>query len=354
MMKSLRDDYEPLKMDGDIERGKKATGWRLGHEQSTVEWWKKKGSGERVAIKFTKANPTEDEKLNKQCDRSKLCSFNAAPNLVLIQEKVWDMALRRYGLVFNYIPNVETLANKMERHGGPFSEDDARDIFQKIMQAVVPMHHIRSTPSISILHRRLTPANVLVTDDLKEVYVINWRNSKKDRDTSVPEPTESCDYTAPEFLEHQKLNEKVDVWSCGVLLYRMVCGKLPFTCETEGLPVRALTERLTNANFEFQPELHISAPCQELIRSMIKKDQADRITSKDALEHEWVDTVEEQTYDEPPSTDTPRCSVPIGCFLHPDEDAPPTDNVETFMSDDWMDISQEKEDECLAALLNEG
>ena len=44
MMKSLRDDYEPLKMDGDIERGKKATGWRLGHEQSTVEWWKKKAA----------------------------------------------------------------------------------------------------------------------------------------------------------------------------------------------------------------------------------------------------------------------------------------------------------------------
>lgn len=327
----LRKSYVPLTEDGDIKRGNRAKGWRLGHEQSTVEWWKEiKENGKEVAIKFTKEITTEQKNLNRQCDRSRLCSFNAAPNLVLIQAKVCDTTLNRYGLVFDYIAGVETLAKKMEQPGSKFEEDVARNIFREIMRAVEPMHRTESTPSVSILHRRLTPENVLVTADRKKAYVINWSNSTKDRDTSAHGLIDACDYTAPEFTRKEtgntakNLDQKVDVWSCGVILYRMVCGRLPFS-GTENLTMRDLAERITNADFEFPRGIRITPPCQELIESMITKKPGDRITSKGALTHEWVTAGkrqrEEQTYDElrTPDVPQPNFSVPADSVLQDDE-----------------------------------
>ena len=72
--RDLREAYEPLKEDGTVASDPRATGFKLGHEGSTVEWWKKKEGGDLVAIKFKKWTVKVKNELKNQAGRSLICS----------------------------------------------------------------------------------------------------------------------------------------------------------------------------------------------------------------------------------------------------------------------------------------
>lgn len=82
---------------------------------------------------------------------------------------------------------------------------------------------------LNIVHRDLKPENLL----------IDWKNSLKIVDfglSNTYKPGEmlktACGspcYAAPEMIASKKYNGlEVDIWSCGVILFAMVCGYLPF------------------------------------------------------------------------------------------------------------------------------
>ena len=328
--RDLRQTYEPLKEDGTVASGPRAKGWKLGHPESTVEWWKKKDSDKRVAIKFKKGFITAADELKTQASRSFLCSQRAS-NLVIVRGVVFDFNLDRVGLVFEYIPNAKTLTSFMEeRESGLIGarEDEVRTIFCKIMRAVEAMHNNDSLPSTPILHRRIHPDNVLVTDDGDGVHVINWNYAKKEQ---FSQPVTKCDlgaYIAPEMTRLEigerrvVYDQKVDVWSCGILLYRMVCGKLPFE---DGVTLRERVRMLREGDFRFTRS--VSRECQDLIRNMLEVDPVHRLSSKLVLNHEWVtrDSHASQTENHGEqsgaliSSECPRICEPKGTLLPDDE-----------------------------------
>jgi len=213
---------------------------------------------------------------------------------VLIEGKVWDTDLRRYGLVFDFIPDVETLESKLEEPpNGRLAEHDAKKIFKQIMQVAAHMHQTEATPLSPVLHRGLKPENILVKPDLK-AYVINWSTSTRQFYTSPHGAVQACDYVAPEYtrgggdLVADNLDQKVDVWSCGVMLYRMVCGRLPFSAGASNLA--DLARRVANEDVTFPEDQDnpISHDCRDLINKMLEKDRNDRITSAAVLAHRWL------------------------------------------------------------------
>ncbi|KAJ2958630.1 hypothetical protein NQZ79_g5815 [Umbelopsis isabellina] len=119
------------------------------------------------------------------------------------------------GELFNYI--VEK---------GKMGEDDARRFFQQIICAVEYCHRHK------IVHRDLKPENLLL-DDNNNVKIADFglSNIMTDGDflkTSCGSPN----YAAPEVISGKLYaGPEVDVWSCGVILYVMLCGRLPFDDE---------------------------------------------------------------------------------------------------------------------------
>ncbi|RYG50831.1 hypothetical protein EON66_11450, partial [archaeon] len=105
-------------------------------------------------------------------------------------------------------------------------EDDARRFFQQILAGVEYCHHHL------VVHRDLKPENLLL-DEESNVKIADFGLSNCLEDglflrTSCGSPN----YAAPEVISgNLYAGPEVDVWSCGVILYALLCGTLPFDDE---------------------------------------------------------------------------------------------------------------------------
>ncbi|KND01365.1 CAMK/CAMKL/AMPK protein kinase [Spizellomyces punctatus DAOM BR117] len=169
------------------------------------------------------------------------------------------------GELFNYIVNR-----------GRMSEDDARRFFQQIICAVEYCHRHK------IVHRDLKPENVLL-DEYDQVKIADFGLSNIMSDgeflkTSCGSPN----YAAPEVINGKLYaGPEVDVWSCGVILYVMLCGRLPF--DDDYIP--ALFKKINGGIFSLPTFL--SPPVKSLLQAMLIVDPLKRITISQIRESDW-------------------------------------------------------------------
>lgn len=98
-------------------------------------------------------------------------------------------------------------------------------------------------------------------------------------------------YAAPELVvsEGMYVGSAVDIWSCGVILYAMLCGYLPFDDDPEnpdGDNINLLYKYILNTPLAF-PE-YVSADARDLLQKMLVPDPAKRCTMKTIMEHNWL------------------------------------------------------------------
>ncbi|CAI5945360.1 unnamed protein product [Closterium sp. NIES-64] len=82
-------------------------------------------------------------------------------------------------------------------------------------------------------------------------------------------------YMAPEVI-NKSYSAEADVWSAGVVLYILLAGVPPFWASTESGVLDAIVSK--PLNFSFPPWPSISTDAKDLIKEMLKKDPAERIT----------------------------------------------------------------------------
>ncbi|KAI9306879.1 kinase-like domain-containing protein [Cunninghamella echinulata] len=167
--------------------------------------------------------------------------------------------------LFNYIVDI-----------GKMSEDDARRFFQQIICAVEYCHRHK------IVHRDLKPENLLL-DANNNVKIADFglSNIMTDGDflkTSCGSPN----YAAPEVISGKLYaGPEVDVWSCGVILYVMLCARLPF--DDEYIP--ALFRKINGGIYTMPKDL--SPEAKSLLASMLVVDPLKRITIQEIRQNPW-------------------------------------------------------------------
>ncbi|KAF8225164.1 Pkinase-domain-containing protein [Tricholoma matsutake] len=181
------------------------------------------------------------------------------------------------GELFNYI-----VAN------GRMSEPQARRFFQQIISGIECSHRLK------IVHRDLKPENVLLDDDLNvKIADFGLSNEISDGDflsTSCGSPN----YAAPEVIRGGVYaGPEIDVWSSGVILYVMLCGRLPF----EDDDVQMLFTKISQGSYHIPG--YLSQDARGLINSMLAVDPVKRITIPEITQHPFF------------TTDLPRYLAPL-------------------------------------------
>ncbi|EFP05096.1 CRE-AAK-1 protein [Caenorhabditis remanei] len=175
------------------------------------------------------------------------------------------MELVSGGELFSYITRKGSLSIK-----------ESRRYFQQIISGVSYCHkHM-------IVHRDLKPENLLL-DSNKNIKIADFglSNYMTDGDllsTSCGSPN----YAAPELISNKLyVGPEVDLWSCGVILYAMLCGTLPF----DDQHVPTLFSKIKSGRYVVPYSME--KPAADLISKMLQVDPVKRADVKMIVNHGW-------------------------------------------------------------------
>lgn len=159
---------------------------------------------------------------------------------------------------------------------GKLQEYEARRFFQQIISGVDYCHRHM------IVHRDLKPENLLL-DQNRHVKIADFGLSNMMLDgeflrTSCGSPN----YAAPEVISGKLYaGPEVDIWSCGVILYALLCGTLPF--DDEHVPT--LFRKIKSGIFAI-PE-YLNKSVISLLCQMLQVDPLKRATIEEIKKHDW-------------------------------------------------------------------
>merc|ERR1712004_113228 len=177
-------------------------------------------------------------------------------------------------MVMEYVSGGE-LFDYIVKHG-KLTEDKARRFFQQIMSGVEYCHRH------NVVHRDLKPENLLLDQNLNvKIADFGLSNMMTDGEflrTSCGSPN----YAAPEVISGKLYaGPEVDIWSCGVILYALLCGTLPF--DDEHVPT--LFRKIKSGVFPIPDYLNKNVV--SLLCHMLQTDPMKRATADDIHKHEW-------------------------------------------------------------------
>lgn len=175
-----------------------------------------------------------------------------------------------------YVPCGE-LFHMIQKYG-KFSEEKAAILFKQILLGVQYIH------SLCIAHCNLKPQNILV-DQFGRIKIGNFGVSKVFlKDTWLTKiPHGSSYYLSPESIGCYPYDaKKSDIWSCGVILYSITTGHLPWTKKSQS----ELFEQIKVGKYAVPT--NVSESCSDLIKKLMEIDVSKRISIEEALNHPFL------------------------------------------------------------------
>uniref|UniRef100_A0A2P2L8D9 non-specific serine/threonine protein kinase n=1 Tax=Rhizophora mucronata TaxID=61149 RepID=A0A2P2L8D9_RHIMU len=212
------------------------------------------------------------EPLKREISTMKLIKH---PNVIKIYE-VMASKTKIY-IVLEFVDGGE-LFDKIAKHGR-LKEDEARRYFHQLINAVDYCH------SRGVFHRDLKPENLLL-DSYGVLKVSDFGLSALSQqvrgDGLLHTACGTPNYVAPEVLKDKGYDGTAsDVWSCGVILFVLMAGYLPF----DEANLMALYRKICRADFTCPS--WFSAGAKKLIERILDPNTLTRITIPEILEDEW-------------------------------------------------------------------
>lgn len=238
----------------------------------------KESTGERVALKVIHRHLLGDPQVSKRFRReARILAHVAGEHVVRLHDVMEHDGL--VALALDLAPG-RSLESRLAE--GPLPVDEAVAILSQVALALESAH------DAGVIHRDLKPANVLIEERDGALFarVVDFGLAKAVHGdavtTGLTEHDMICgtpDYMAPEQIRGEELTPRVDVYAAGVMLYRMLTGRLPFTGKT---PVAAMTAHLT-ARIEpprsLRPDLQIPPALEAVVMRALARAPADRYGS---------------------------------------------------------------------------
>ncbi|QLQ81455.1 hypothetical protein HG537_0F02160 [Torulaspora globosa] len=263
---------------GEGEFGRVKLGWSKHLSNSPNEVPK------QVAIKLVRRDtiPKNSEKEIKIYREINALKHLSHPNIVKLEEVLQNS--KYIGIVLEYASGGEFYKYIQKKRR--LKEGVACRLFVQLISGVHYMH------AKGLVHRDLKLENLLL--DKHENLVITdfgFVNEFFAHNELMKTSCGSPCYAAPELVVSSKPYEarKADIWSCGVILYAMLAGYLPWDDDPknpDGNDIAKLYHYITRTPLKF-PEYVTPLP-RDLLRRILCPDPKKRITMRNIEKHEWV------------------------------------------------------------------
>ncbi|XP_027086862.1 CBL-interacting serine/threonine-protein kinase 23-like isoform X4 [Coffea arabica] len=233
-------------------------------------------TGENVAIKILDKEKILKHKMIGQIKREiSTMKLIRHPNVIRMFE-VMASKTKIY-IVLEFVTGGE-LFDKIATKGR-LKEDEARKYFQQLINAVDYCH------SRGVCHRDLKPENLLLdANGVLKVsdFGLSALPQQVREDGLLHTTCGTPNYVAPEVINNKGYDgAKADLWSCGVILFVLMAGYLPF----EESNLLSLYKKIFKAEFTCPPWFSSSA--KRLVKRILDPNPQTRITIAELIENDW-------------------------------------------------------------------
>lgn len=241
-------------------------------------------TGEEFAIKVFDRSALPRSDLERDVKREiKIMQYLRHPGIVSIHAAL--VTETKMYLVMELIRGGELYDEIVSKRR--VDEKTARRYFHQIVDAMIYCH------KRGVVHRDLKPENILLTDDGKikiTDFGMSWMKEAADIDGEqkgkelLKTQCGTAKYMAPETIVRSSAGydgEKVDAWECGMVLYALLAGYLPFNGEDDN----SVFQSILRGKLRFPS--HFSPGAKDVLRRLLEKDPAKRATLPEIREHLW-------------------------------------------------------------------
>ncbi|XP_045805376.1 CBL-interacting protein kinase 5-like isoform X4 [Trifolium pratense] len=232
-------------------------------------------TGQNVAIKVCNKEMIMRVGMKEQMKREiSVMHLVRHPNIV----EFYDVMASKTKIYFamEYVKGGE-LFNKVSR--GKLREDMARKYFQQLIEAVNHCH------KRGVYHRDLKLENLLLDEngDLKvSDFGLSALLESKKKDGLLHTTCGTPAYVAPEVIRQKGYDGAMaDIWSCGIILYVLLAGYLPFNDKN----LMEMYKKIAKAEFKFPQWFRSDA--KRLIYRILDPDPRTRITINNIMQNSW-------------------------------------------------------------------
>ncbi len=239
--------------------------------------------GRQVAIKMLPGHLQADPKMRARFmnEARAIASLNH-PNVVTIHD-VGITDERDVGfptsVLYLVIEFVEGLALDEEMEKRRLSVLEAIDFAVQILEGLKVAHQNR------ILHRDITPANLMITPEnrvkildfgLSKLLLEGAPDSSRPRQTGEGMIVGTLDYLSPEQALGHPLDERSDLFSVGIVLYQMLAGSHPFSGPTV---TQMVARMMTQPAHPYPDGLDVPESVRQIVEKALRKEPKDRYGS---------------------------------------------------------------------------
>ncbi|XP_072239215.1 aurora kinase A [Leuresthes tenuis] len=195
------------------------------------------------------------------------------PNILRLYGYFHDAS--RVYLILEFAPRGE-LYSELQRCGS-FPENRSATYIMELADALNYCH------TKKVIHRDIKPENLLLgaNGELK-IADFGWSvHTPSSRRSTL---CGTLDYLPPEMIEGKTHDEKVDLWSLGVLCYEFLVGKPPFEAKTHDETYR----KISRVEYTYPAQPTIGDGAKDLVARLLKHNPMRRLPIEGVMSHPWV------------------------------------------------------------------
>lgn len=242
-------------------------------------------TGEELAVKIYDRSAYCSRELEKDVKReARIMSSLRHPNIVSLRAAL--MTDIKIYLFMELVSGAELYDEIVSRRR--IDENTSRRYLQQLVDAMMHCHQR------GVVHRDLKPENILITaegnvkvTDFGMSCVKENHSTRLTGDQLLHTQCGTPKYMAPEVIKKSRGGydgEKIDAWDCGMVLYAMLAGHLPFNGEDDN----AVFLSILQSPLQFPP--HFSKGAQAVLTKLLEKDPSKRIRLCELFKDDWFCT----------------------------------------------------------------